>query len=102
MSTGIWYEFSRQILIDFDALAECVSHSTGRHLYGFNVDFRNEGCRIVLKAYTNKRSEIAFVNASTAERVIEVLDAFLHTNGTHGVEWRPDKYYKEINLKILK
>lgn len=95
MRNGNWYEFERLFVYDMETLVECIAFSTQRNLYGYNVDFRGSGARIILKAHTNGRAEIAFINASTVERCVEVLDAFLHTTAKTGVEWRPDKYYKE-------
>lgn len=79
----------------FDALVKSIAHSHGRALYGINFDVRGEGTRIILKAYTNGRPEIAFINASTVGRCVELLDYWIKSKSNIGVEWKPDKYYRE-------
>lgn len=78
----------------FDALFEEVAYNHGRVLYGLNFDVRTAACRVILKTYTDGRAEICYINASTLERCLEVLNAFLNTNSTTGVEWMKDQYYK--------
>lgn len=81
----------------FEALAKSIGFSQKRSLYGINLDIRPEGCRIILKTYTDGKAEICFINASTFDRCSEVLTAFLESNADTGVKWRTDMYYKPFN-----
>jgi hypothetical protein len=84
-----------EALIDgFDGLFKTICYADGRLLYGVNIDARASECRIILKTFTNGRPEIAFINATSLERCIEIIEAFVDTNNKTGVVWRPDKYYK--------
>lgn len=78
----------------FDQMHESVAFSHSRRLYAINMDVRPGGCRIILKAFTNNRPEIAFINASTPERCCELLDAWFSTKAKMGIDWKPDKYYR--------
>jgi hypothetical protein len=90
--------FSPEKQLDaFATLYESVAFNHRRILYGLNYDVRDGNVRIILKTYTNNRPEICFINASTFEQVLDVLEAFLITNNKTGVDWKPDKYYKEVS-----
>lgn len=83
------------VLDGFDLLRSSIAWNHGRIMYGFNIDVRDSGCRFIIKTFTKGRAEICFINASTIERCLEVLEAHLYSNANVGVKWKPDKYYTE-------
>lgn len=93
MASELFYSSATQVDV-FSRLFESVAFGQGRVLYGINLDVRGDGCRIILKTFTDGKAEICFINASTLDRCCEVLDSFLTSNASSGVKWKTDMYYK--------
>lgn len=83
-----------KIILGYDGICKSIAYNHGKLLYGINLDVRPDGTRIILKTLTRGRGEICFINASSLERCLEVLESFVETSSAVGVQWKPDKYFK--------
>jgi len=93
-TNSVCFRSTKALHEGLDGLSEYIAWHHARVLYGINFDVRPSGARIILKTLTAGRAEIAFINASTLERCLEVLESYLTSDANVGVQWKPDKYFK--------